>query len=1035
MNWKRMLALGMLSVLLMTDQSIVYAAENRTRDEVPDETVIEMTDVEELGTDEEPDPNENATDNEGAGTEEGSGEAGGTEEKPDEELPPETETPDHEEASGGENPDTENPSGGETSENPPEDEPQLPDSGAGEGEISGTEPADGEPGTELPDKEPETGADTQPGNGETPEGGQDTDITGEQVQNPQEPAAALQPAAISGITVSEIPAQYYTGSEIRPAITLTDNQGTVLTEGTHYTAAYRNNVNVGEAAVLITGIEANGYTGTLEKTYTILPYELSFGELVWDGLEEEYPYTGKNVKPEFSLLARGVPLQKDVDYTCGYSNNKEIGTASITVKGLGNYTGTAEKTFAIAKRRMSSDLIKVSFKDGKSSYTYTGKAIKPKVTVKYDGKTLKEKTDYTVSYSNNKKAGTAKVKITGKGIYSGSCTKSFKIKPVSVSKLKIAKFSTCSYLKTGSIDTKVKFGSQTLKKGRDYTITFKNKVKTGKNTVVIKGKGNFSGSKSMTVKVTFSDKDKVSLKSCTISSWDAAEKKLTVQLEAGSMSKLKKLNSTFYIVQYDSLGKTVRKRVKASVKGNYMRGELKVTDGGKAAMMSKYALAVKLGNKYQVISKSLSFLSNPEKTATMTEPYNGYYEADGKVTSKKGIQGASEDYLEDLGAQHVLLNMDIADLVSTKKKSGYVAYKYNGKTYYFQDMIAWVQTLRYLNGWDNDNPYGWHRRSVTVVLLLSYKSELSYLIHPSARKKGAAPYYALNMKEKKARETFEALFCYLGEQLGDNKKSRVCNWTLGNEVNCCEAWNYSGGLPLDECVENYAEAFQLLYQGIRRTASTSRVFISLDHSWGASTEGHSGKAYLDEFASYMNKTAPKMQWNVNYHPYSQPLTRNDFWNDGSNTTGSKNTPYISMKNIKVLTDYLTKIESKYKKKKGSIRVILGEQGFSAVKGKTSAEKTQAAALGYGYYIAAFNSRVDAYIIRTYLDDPAETRGGLYLGLMSASHKKKQAYNVYKFIDTEQSAEYMKKYLSTVGISSWKKKIPNFDAGKLNAGDF
>ena len=98
-------------------------------------------------------------------------------------------------------------------------------------------------------------------------------------------------------------------------------------------------------------------------------------------------------------------------------------------------------------------------------------------------------------------------------------------------------------------------------------------------------------------------------------------------------------------------------------------------------------------------------------------------------------------------------------------------------------------------------------------------------------------------------------------------------------------------------------------------------------------------------------------------------------------------------------------------------------------------KKQAAALGYGYYIAAFNSRIDAYIIRTYLDDPEEKKGGLYLGLMDSSHKKKQAYDVYKYVDTVQSTDYMKKYLSTVGISSWKKKIPNFNADKLNAGDF
>lgn len=542
--------------------------------------------------------------------------------------------------------------------------------------------------------------------------------------------------------------------------------------------------------------------------------------------------------------------------------------------------------------------------------------------------------------------------------------------------------------------------------------------------------------------VIFSDSDKVKIKSCRVVSYDADKGKMEIELKLNSTNKVEELNlmnSTFYILRMNSLGTSVLGRISATVSSSgstmMLSGTMNATDEFCAAMMSKYALAIKVGNNYRQISENALYIENPELTATMTEPYNGYYEADGKVTSKKGLQGASADYMEDLGVQHVLLNLDLADMVSTTAKSGYVKYVYKGKTYYFQDMIALVQTMRYLNGWDNDNPYGWHRRNVTLVLLLSWKDDLSYLIHPSARKKGAAPYYTLNMKETKARETFEALFCYMGEKLGDNKKSRVCNWVLGNEVNCCQAWNYSGSLSLQDCVANYAEAFQLLYQGVRRTASTSRVFISLDHSWNAANSGHSGKSFLDAFASYMYKTAPQMQWNVDYHPYSQPLTRVDFWKDGSNTTNSFGTPYISMKNIKVLTDYLGTLEVKYGKATGSIRVILGEQGFTAVQGNSGAETQQAAALGYGYYIAAFNTRVDSYIIRSYLDDPVEMRTGLYMGLMSFSHKKKAAYEIYKYIDTDQSTTYMKKYLSTVGLSSWKQGISNFDESTLVTGDF
>ena len=274
----------------------------------------------------------------------------------------------------------------------------------------------------------------------------------------------------------------------------------------------------------------------------------------------------------------------------------------------------------------------------------------------------------------------------------------------------------------------------------------------------------------------------------------------------------------------------------------------------------------------------------------------------------------------------------------------------------------------------------------------------------------------------------------MGEKLGDNK-ARVSNWTLGNEVNSCKAWNYSGNMSLQECVENYAQAFQLLYQGVKRTASTSRVFISLDHCWNRADAGHTGKEYLDAFAAYMAKTAPSMQWNVNYHPYSQPLSNNRFWSDGSHTVSNTGTGYISMKNIQVLTDYLSAIESKYSKQSGSIRVIIGELGYSAKQGNNSGETEQAAALGYGYYIAMFNSRIDAYIVRAYVDDPSESRSGLYLGMFSTDYKKKQCYDVYKHLDKEDSLTYMNKYLSTIGISSWNSAISGFDASKLPADDF
>ena len=530
--------------------------------------------------------------------------------------------------------------------------------------------------------------------------------------------------------------------------------------------------------------------------------------------------------------------------------------------------------------------------------------------------------------------------------------------------------------------------------------------------------------------------------SCKAASYNGSS--LTVSIQAGRNGALEAMGGTFGLALLDSSGTKVLSWSQGSVaKSGVLTVSASFTSGDsfRTAAMGKYAIAVKNGSSIVVISDA-RYLSNPDifasKEESFKDKYMGYYEGY-KITSKKGIQGVSMSYTEDLRVQHVLLNVDIADMVSTSPAAGYVSYVYKGQTYYFQDLIALKDTIYDLHGWGSTdgNAYGEnHTRAVTLNLLLSWDDSLSYLIHPSARSRGAASYYALNMAEERARNTFEALFCYMGEELGQYKE-RVTNWTLGNEVNSCLAWNYSGSMSLEECVENYAEAFQLLYQGVKRTAGSSRIFISLDHCWTAADAGHSGKAYLDAFASYMNKTAPSMQWNVNYHPYSQPLSRNDFWNDYSNTTDSADTRYISMRNIQVLTDYLGTLEAQYGKESGSIRVIIGELGFSAAGGDSGQENQQAAALGYGYYKAMFNARIDAYIIRAYLDDPEETSAGLHLGLRrnDGSQTAKISYDVYQNLDTDQSLNYMNQYLGLIGIGSWESVIGGFDASKLPASDF
>ena len=136
-----------------------------------------------------------------------------------------------------------------------------------------------------------------------------------------------------------------------------------------------------------------------------------------------YAYDGKAKKPGVTVKLNGKTLKNGTDYTVSYSNNTKVGTAKVTITGKGNYTGSVSKTFKIKNN------FKKATVSGISNKSYTGKNITQSITVKYNGKTLKKGTDYTVSYSSNKSIGTATVKIAGKGSYTGTITKTFKINP------------------------------------------------------------------------------------------------------------------------------------------------------------------------------------------------------------------------------------------------------------------------------------------------------------------------------------------------------------------------------------------------------------------------------------------------------------------------------------------------------------------------------------------------------------------------------------------------------------------------------
>ena len=216
--------------------------------------------------------------------------------------------------------------------------------------------------------------------------------------------------------------------------------------------------------------------------------------------QETYTYDGTEKRPKVTVKLEGKTLVEGKDYQVGYYDNVKVGTASVAIRAEGEQHGMIVKMFMIKHVEIKDATI-----SGISNKTYNGSAQTQKITVKVNGTTLKEGTDYSVSYKNNTNAGTATVTITGKGNYAGTVDKTFQIAKVSINGASVSGITDKTY--TGSAhgqNVSVSVSGKTLRANSDYTVSYSNNVNPGTATVTISGKGNYEGSlqRSFTIKMS-----------------------------------------------------------------------------------------------------------------------------------------------------------------------------------------------------------------------------------------------------------------------------------------------------------------------------------------------------------------------------------------------------------------------------------------------------------------------------------------------------------------------------------------------------
>ena len=480
----------------------------------------------------------------------------------------------------------------------------------------------------------------------------------------------------------------------------------------------------------------------------------------------------------------------------------------------------------------------------------------------------------------------------------------------------------------------------------------------------------------------------------------------TIKVNATIEKRVKSSDNYYYLVTIDPNTDKILRKVAKTDKSKKISFKLDANED-RGYALAKYAIAIKSGDKYKQISKTSANISNPEKLAAYTSAYN-------LGATKKGIQGPTS-WAKDTDCDNVFFNLMVSTVIN-----GSTPYEYNGKTYYFST-----------GGCSGDIAQATAAGiNVTVQIMLdeaAYNMDSS-LVAKEARSSGH-PYYTWNTKDKKAREKMEAMFCFLAETFGTDERY-VSNWILGNEVNADYAYHWRGSMSNDDFISSYAYSYRVLYSAVRSVRSSSRVFICLDDMWTHNNVagGIPSKTFLDTFVKKVNKLQKNVTWNVAFHPYTANIFDPAFWDDSSShgrsalVTSSTNSPFVTMKNLNVLTNY---VKNTYGKEH---RIIISEIGFNGA-GSSNATK-QAASLAYAYNKAACNDMVDAFIIRAYEDAEAEANQGMYFGLKDQNGKKRASYNVFKYMNTKKAEKYTKKYVKTCGGSSWKSLVKGYSTKKL-----
>ncbi|WP_130838617.1 DUF5722 domain-containing protein [Lachnoclostridium sp. Marseille-P6806] len=411
----------------------------------------------------------------------------------------------------------------------------------------------------------------------------------------------------------------------------------------------------------------------------------------------------------------------------------------------------------------------------------------------------------------------------------------------------------------------------------------------------------------------------------------------------------------------------------------------------------KFIVAVKQGGVMYTVSSSEEYISNPEAAAARAAVRN--------YSGKKGILPSAalldSGDLKALGVHQITYNVPIGNLCAAG--GAMIPFQYNGKIYHFNQAIVgqYDKLVPQMNGYGIE---------VTLILLNNRTGDPT-LIHPLSRAYGGANYYALNTLETAGIEKLQAVAAFLGQRYSGTGHGTVDNWIIGNEVNAYSIWHYMNA-DMATFISEYAKAFRIFYNVLKTENANARVYTCLDQQWNRAYAGghYSSVNFLNSFNALISSTG-NIDWRLAYHPYNYPMTNALAWAPGASIVHSADTPFVSMQNIDVVTDYLS--QPAFRSPSGAVRsVLLSEQGYTSLAG----EQLQAASVVYGYLQAMANSHVDGFILAREQDDGGEIATGLANGLTGLGGGHKLAWEYYQHIDKADAGTYISMANNIAGVN-------------------